>query len=99
MTLVAPRIVNDVSYACRINHESDFAWQVHYLVKLEGDSCCSAHIVNDVSNVRTINHENDLSWKAQYLVKHHRVENIREEHIRVENNREDQSRVETSREE
>ena len=36
MTLVAPRIVND-------NHEIYFAWQAHYLVKLEDDSCCSAH--------------------------------------------------------
>ena len=43
MTLVAPRIVNDVSYVMRINHESDFAWQAQYLVKLEGGSCCSAH--------------------------------------------------------
>ena len=35
MTLVAPRIVNDVSYVKRTNHESDFAWQAQYLVKLE----------------------------------------------------------------
>ena len=41
MTLVAPRIVNDVSYVMRINHE--IYWQAHYLVKLEDDSCCSAH--------------------------------------------------------
>ena len=40
---VAPRIVNDVSYVTRINHHSHFAWQVQYLVKLEDDSCCSAH--------------------------------------------------------
>ena len=43
MTLVAPRIVNDVSYVMRINHEIHFAWQAQYLVKLEDDSCCSAH--------------------------------------------------------
>ena len=43
MTLVAPRIVNDVSFVRRINHEIHFAWQAQYLVKLEGDSCCSAH--------------------------------------------------------
>ena len=43
MTLVAPRILNDVSYARRINHENDFPWQAQYLVKLEGDSCCFAH--------------------------------------------------------
>ena len=35
MTLVAPRIVNDVSNVRRINHESDFSWQAQYLVKLE----------------------------------------------------------------
>ena len=43
MTLVAPRIVNDVSYVMRINHEIHFAWQAQYLVKLEDDSCFSAH--------------------------------------------------------
>ena len=43
MIPVAPRIVNDVSYVKRINHESDFAWQAQCLVKLEDDSCCSAH--------------------------------------------------------
>ena len=40
---VAPRIVNDVSYVMRIKHEIHFAWQAQYLVKWEGDSCCSAH--------------------------------------------------------
>ena len=39
---VALRIVNDVSYAMRVNHEIHFAWQAQYLVKLEGDACCSA---------------------------------------------------------
>ena len=43
MTLDAPRIVNDVSYLMRINHEIHFAWQAHYLVKLDCDSSCSAH--------------------------------------------------------
>ena len=43
MTLVAPRILNDVSYVTRINHEIHFVWQAQYLVKVEGDSCCSAH--------------------------------------------------------
>ena len=41
--LVAPRVVNDVSYLMRINHGIHFAWQAQYLVKLEDDSCCSAH--------------------------------------------------------
>ena len=40
---VAPRIVNDVSYVMRINHEIPFAWQAQYLVKLQGDFCCFAH--------------------------------------------------------
>ena len=43
MTRVASRIVNDFSYVMRINHEIHFAWQAQYLVKLEDDSCCSAH--------------------------------------------------------
>ena len=43
MTLVALRIVNDVSYVTLINHEIHFSWQVQYLAKLEDDSCCSAH--------------------------------------------------------
>ena len=30
---VAPRIVNEVSYVMRINHEIHFAWQAQHLVK------------------------------------------------------------------
>ena len=43
MTLLAPRIGNDVSYVTRINHEIHFAWQAPYLVNLSFDVCCSAH--------------------------------------------------------
>ena len=43
MTLLAPRIVNDVSYVTRINHEIHFAWQAQYLVNLSCDVCCSTH--------------------------------------------------------
>ena len=43
MTLVTPRIVNSVSCVKRIDHESFFSWQAQYLLKLEADSCCSAH--------------------------------------------------------
>ena len=43
MTLLAPRIGNDVSYVTRINDEIHSAWQAQYLVKLDGASCCSAH--------------------------------------------------------
>ena len=42
--LVAPRIVNDISYVTRIKDETLFTWQAqYYLVMLEGDACCSAH--------------------------------------------------------
>ena len=41
LTVLALRIVNDVSYV--INHEIHFAWQAQYLVRLEGDFACSAH--------------------------------------------------------
>ena len=40
---VAPRIVNNVSYATGINHARHFTWQAQYLVTLEGESCCTAH--------------------------------------------------------
>ena len=43
MTYVALRSVNSVSCVKRIQHEIHFAWQAQYLVKLEDDSCCSAH--------------------------------------------------------
>ena len=36
MTLLAPRIVNDVSHVARINHEIHFACPAQYLVELEG---------------------------------------------------------------
>ena len=41
--MLAPRIVNDVSYATRINHEIHFAWQAQYLVQLWCAVFCSAH--------------------------------------------------------
>ena len=43
LTLLAPRILNDVSYVTRINHEIHFAWQAQYLVRFEVDFACSAH--------------------------------------------------------
>ena len=39
---MTPLIVNDVSYVTGINHGRDFTWQAQYLVRLEGESCCSA---------------------------------------------------------
>ena len=41
MTLLAPRIGNDVSYVSQITGDIHFAWQAHYLVRLEGDIVCS----------------------------------------------------------
>ena len=38
-----PRIVNDVSYVTRVNHEGHFSGQAQYLVMLGGDSCCCAY--------------------------------------------------------
>ena len=35
MTLVAPRIVNNVSCVKRINDECHFSWQAQYLVKFK----------------------------------------------------------------
>ena len=43
MTHVAPRIVNNVSFVSRINHEIHFSWQAQYLVSLDYDTCYSAH--------------------------------------------------------
>ena len=48
MTFVAPRIVNDVSYVTRINHEIHFAWQAQYLVKLECDFSWQAQHYGDI---------------------------------------------------
>ena len=39
MTLVAPRIINDVSYVLRINDEMHFACQAHYLLRCVVDGC------------------------------------------------------------
>ena len=43
MASVAPRTVNNVSCVKRFDHESHFARQAQYLVRLEGGICCSAH--------------------------------------------------------
>ena len=43
MTPVALRIVNDVSYVRTIKQSSHFVWQAQYLVRLDGDTYCSAH--------------------------------------------------------
>ena len=57
MTLLAPRILNDVSYVTRINHEIHFAWQAQYLVKLECDFSWQAqHLVTfwEIAGARNV---------------------------------------------
>ena len=57
VTLVAPRIVNDVSYLMRINHEMHFAWQAQYLVKVECDFSWQAqHFVRfwEIAGARSV---------------------------------------------
>ena len=43
MTLLAPRIGNDVSYVTQIINDIHFAWQVQYLVRLGGDFTGCTH--------------------------------------------------------
>ena len=43
MTLLAPRIGNEVSYVTQIIDDIHFAWQAQYFVRLEGDLTCSTH--------------------------------------------------------
>ena len=47
--MLAPRIVNDVSYVTRINHEIHFAWQAQYLVKLDCQFSWQASILCTLS--------------------------------------------------
>ena len=39
MTLVAPRIVNDLPYVSTVNHDIHFEWQAPYLLRCVGDAC------------------------------------------------------------
>ena len=57
LTLLAPRILNDVSYVTRINHEMHFAWQAQYLLKLECDFSWQAqHLVTfwEIAGARNV---------------------------------------------
>ena len=65
MTLVAPRIVNDLPYVSTVNHDIHFEWQAPYLLRCVGDACSmyftgnirasclcvSAHYVQKISRV------------------------------------------------
>ena len=66
MTHVAPRVVNNVSFVSRINHEIHFSWQAQYLDRTM--TLVTPRIVNNVSCVKSINDECYFSWQAQYLV-------------------------------
>ena len=49
MSLLAPRIGNNVSYLTRINHDFHFPWQAHYLVKVDYDFSWQAqHLLRDI---------------------------------------------------
>ena len=37
------QLLKFISCVKRFDHESHFAWQALYLVRLEDDTCCSAH--------------------------------------------------------
>ena len=43
VTLLPPRIGNEVSYVTQIIDDIHFAWHAQYLVRLEGDFTCSTH--------------------------------------------------------
>ena len=43
MTLLAPRIGNDVSNLTQFTDDIDFVWQAQYLVRLQSDFTCSAY--------------------------------------------------------
>ena len=55
--MLAPHILNDVSYVTRVNHEIHFAWQAQYLVKLERDFSWQAqHLVTfwEIAGARNV---------------------------------------------
>ena len=69
MTHVAPRIVNNVSFVTRINHEIHFSWQAPYLVSLDYDTCCSAHCKWRFTCDEDQSRDSFFVAGAQYLVK------------------------------
>ena len=68
MTLVAPRIGNDVSYVTQIIDDMHFAWQAQYLVTWRV-ALLAPRIGNEVSYVTQIIDDIHFAWQAQYLVK------------------------------
>ena len=60
VTWLAPRIGNDVSYVTQTTDDIDFAWQVQYLVRLEGHFVWQAQYLLRLAC--------DFSWQAQHFV-------------------------------
>ena len=64
MTLVAPRIVNDLPYVSTVNHDIHFEWQAPYLLRCVGDACSmyftgnilrsAGGVVNGYNHLRTL---------------------------------------------
>ena len=84
VTLLAPRIGNDVSYVTQIIDDIHFAWQAQYLVRLEGDFTCAMHWIMTFHMWRRslmtfilrgrrsaqylVRLVGDFSWQAQHIV-------------------------------
>ena len=74
VTLVAPRIGNEVSYVTQIIDDIHFARQAQYLVRLEGDFTCSTHwkwgFICDADHWwHSFCVAGHFAWQAQYLVR------------------------------
>ena len=73
MTLLAPGIVNDVSYVTQITDDIDFALQAEYLVKLECDFSWQAqHFVTfwEIAGARNVvffNEKSSPRWDREGL--------------------------------
>ena len=68
LTVLAPRIGNDVSYVMRMVDDIDFVWQAQHLVRLDL-TLLAPRIGNDVAYVMRIVDDLDFVWQAQYLVR------------------------------
>ena len=64
---VAPRIVNNVSYVTRVNHESHFSWQAQSFVMYRRVTFVAPRLVNNVSYV-TINHESQFRGRRSLVL-------------------------------
>ena len=69
LTVLAPRILNDVSYVTRINHEIHVLRGRRNIWWSCGVKFVAPRVVNDISYVTRINHEFHFAWQAQYLLR------------------------------